>query len=1113
MNNNEKKSVYMNLLEGFGYSPAEVERYFDKTISSLEKDLFDLKEKQSDDYRDIYEDYETRLQKHDENRVIILQKYFKDYEALNEKANVELIALLDEYYKEKQDLESRIEFEEVLLERIRHSFVRTLYEAKSRPLAHKRQIENKIDKEEEVYTYTIFNAKESILKNLEFYKNAEKHALDIKKLITFLEEFKNYTSSLTENATLTSIESSRHLSDIYIECFEDAKKLLSDTSKYVSKFDSIRSSFNTFINIIIKNKKDNSDECESIKKGLEELNKKKDADIEALNKYYDSLIEKATNKEKSLLLEQKSSLINFITTNNQKLLIKYSIELDLLNKQNEELNRYSSILKDARDHLFESYNNFLDNGKSLMLNTFSSIIEILNYQKNALGNLTEDAKRTKDLLYYYKKSYESLGLDAKIVSLKEYLTYIEDNVNQNKELDLLSFKLLTNDELLRLSLLDLRRQYLTIDDETEIKKIEYDIKRKELEETAKAELEIMNSKCDLVLLKKDYEIDVLLVKNRLNNEVKILDTNKNIEMLKCDYMAAYTRLENISKIVKIKDRDEDAEEKLKTQIQIQKILEIAYLEAISRNEQFEDLMERYNKGIEILDEQLTNKMRYLNNVLEIERNNFEANKIKVLKESDEAKKRIYPFIRTEKESLKSKMDHIRESIKESQAKVIEEYRASLVNEKRAHALFVMALDKCKSSLLDLSPKTEFNEYVKKVDTDQILNQVYYILDTLVIDLDNILNKIYNKSFTKAYNKKELYKDYKTFRSLFIKSKNTSSLHQAYKYLLRSANESVKMLKKAFNKELKKNAPISYSEYIRNVFVLEDLKEYLLVKEIEKTSSDISPFLDNLDTIDIAKENDSERLAKRLSDYQELYLRTVKTIENDYKEKINHINTLKTRIIKQRETGNEDIKNIINSTYLAYIKRRDERIGEKKQENASNISSSHDKTTDLSRVIENINGNFQEEKQKILDEGNKYFDLMKDNSLKLWDSIETFKQDNKNKLEKRIIDHDQNKAAYFDELNSENIRLKDSFEYRKNSIIEKYENLKADNLIEFEEKFNNVIADTLNKYDNVSIPISAFKEHLSSLNEKLNEDLNDSLNNMENRINSLITEFKDKMEKK
>ena len=1111
MSDNQKKPMYMHLLEGFEYDPIEVEKYFEKTISSLEKELFDLEEKKSEEYQKIYEDYEVRLKKHDENRIIILEKYFKDYEALNEKTNVELLSLADNYYKEKQDLETRMEAEEVLLERIKHSFVKSLYEAKSKPLAHKRQIENRIDKEQEVYTSTIFDAKEGILRNLEFYKNAEKHAQEIEKLIKFLEEFKDYSSKLPIDSSLTSIESNIHLTDVYIECFEDAKRVLCDVQKHVETFDSVRSSFNKFINTITQNKKSNINEINSIKEGLTKAGIQKDKDIASVSCYYDEIISKSDNSEKALLLEQKSSLIEYINLTYQKLLIKYSIEMDLLNKQNNDLNRYSETLRKTRDALSNTYNNFIIEGKDLIISAFSSIIDTLKYQKTALLNLTEDAKRTKDLLYYYKKSYESIGLDAKIVSLKEYLTYIEENVKQNKELDLLSFKLLTNDELLKLALLDLKRQYLTIDDETEIKKIEYDMKRKELEETSRAELEIMNSKCDLVLLKKDYEIDVLLVKDRLNNEVKILDTNKNIEMLKCDYMAAYTRLENISKIISAKDQDEDNLENLKTQIQIQKILEIAYLEAISRNEQFEGLMEKYNKGIEVLDEQLTNKMRYLNNVLEIERNNFETNKLKALKKSDEAKKRIYPFIKNEKESLKSKMSFIKTSIRDNQIKEIEEYHKAKDKEKSINKAFDASCKKCLNALRSIEPKCDFNEYLKMVDTDDVLNQVLYALDTFIKELDISLKETYGESFTKSYDKKEILKGHKAFKSLFKKVNNGQSLSQAYNRVIIPALDQLKLLKKAYSKELKKNAPMKYEDFIKNIAMLEDAKEYLIVKEVEKTSSDIEPFLDNLDMVDAEKDKDTLRLNKRLSEYQELYLKTVKTIENDYKEKINHINSLKERIIKQKESGNEDLRKVINETYLEYVSNRDEKIKEKRAENASNISSSHDKTSNLSKVIENINDNFQKEKQKILEEGSKYFDYMKDNSLKLWNTIESFKQENKNKVEKRIEDHDASKVSYFNELNSDNIRLKDSFEDKENSIKEKYENLKADNLIEFEEKFNDTISDSLNKYDVVSKPINVFKDQLSVLNNKLDMDIQDSLSSMEDRANEVIQEFKQLME--
>lgn len=1110
MQNNKNTPSYEMLLEGLNYDPIEVEKYFENTLSSLEKELFSLREKQGNEYQKLYDEYEEKLKLHDDSRYQILKQYLEEYIDLNENKSTSLLKLEDEYFKNKQELINRIEIENELLQRIRHQYAKTGYEAKRVPLSHKREIENQIDKESIRYSNNIFMAKEGVLKNLEFYKLAEKHQEDIKKIIKFLEEFKDYADSLIESNTQTSIESVTNLIDIYIECFEDAKRNLDEVSVYTSRFISIRSSFNSLYNEINKDKSDIHKEHNELRSSIAKEKEREIDNIDAINEYYDALVE-ANKENKKIIEEERKALISHVKSSFSRLLLLSSIDVDLFAKQDELLSNFYNSLKEINESLVDEYSSSISYGINKTKEAFDAIIETLRYEKEALLNLADDTRKARSMLYFYHKSYTNLSIESKILSLKEYLSYLSTNVKQNKNIDTIIFELLTNDELSKLQLLDLKRMYLTYDEDIEIKKIEYDTKREEIEETKDIEVELLNSKCDLLLLKKDFEIDKLLLENEFKNNVKILDTRKNIDMLRCDYMTAYTRLDNISKVISVKSTDETLEEELIAQIQIQKVLEIAFLEAISRKEQFDDLIADYDSKIEKLNEGMNAKIRYLNNVLEIERNNFTQNKYNLIKESEDRKKKIYPDILDKKKELEKKIDRINESIHSGQEKEINEHKNAKKNIDDAKAKFSSLLDKFKSELDSFKPKDDFSSYNSMVNQDSNLEMLSSTIESLELGAEKILSDLFGDSSSLSYDKNGISKSIKSYMNESSKAKSKTDVDKSFQLLSRSFDENAKMIERKFEKALKKHKPASDKDIEKVVASLGEVREMLIATEATKTSEEIGPYLDNIVEIDRQKELDNQRLSKRLSDYQDSYKKSIETIEKDYKEKLDDINQLKEKSLNQKNTKNADIDELINEAYTSFIQKRDVNIEKHKQENETNNQNIESRTNSLSSQVEKINSEFDANKEKILSLNDDYFNQMTTNSNKVWAFIDERKEYNRQLLDKRIKQHDENRAKYFRELDNNNIVFKDSYDERKEKINSKYEEIKADNLLEFETKFDRLLKDTNSSYEVVAKPVIDFEDAISSLNNKLHQDVLDATNSMSNRTTQLLNELKSKLE--
>ena len=89
------------------------------------------------------------------------------------------------------------------------------------------------------------------------------------------------------------------------------------------------------------------------------------------------------------------------------------------------------------------------------------------------------------------------------------------------------------------------------------------------------ELQIENAKDEIRLLQKDLKIDRQIKKKELDNKVKLLDERKDVDLLRCDYMAAYARLDNVQGLIDIKSSSEDKISELESQIRVQKIIQQA----------------------------------------------------------------------------------------------------------------------------------------------------------------------------------------------------------------------------------------------------------------------------------------------------------------------------------------------------------------------------------------------------------------------------------------------------------------------------------------------------------------------------------------------------------
>ena len=637
---------YKNLLEGLDYNPELVQNYFESIIESLEKELFLLRDEGDKRLTDLYNNFDVKQEKFISIKEDILRTYLNEFIRLNEEYENDLLILNNDFLSKESELKDSINLEEDLINRISLEYAQKLLELTKEPNAKIRDIYKRIDEEYQVHAGVIFSAREALLKNnSEYYLNAQSHIEELDKLDRFFKELNDYTSNLRKVINSATVSSNDKRIQIYLDYIAENKEKWINVDELIHSYDEIENSYKT-LEAELENKiNENVKYFEDIKN--DKLNKLKSLEtaLNNVNEHFDKLIEKETDRAaKRILINEKNAFIKKIENDKQRLEFEINSEGELLNKDTEAINLFKESINTLLSTIHESYQDRITKVNDELKLLLSETEELLNDTRNSIKNYDSAYAQSKNLLSYFEKRYAQLSYSTRIKAIEEYKNYLLDNVERNKKLDTLAFELLTNSEVRTLKLLDLEKDYLTVDENIKIKQVKYDIDREVKEKTLNSRLQINNALSEIELLKKDLEIDKKIKKHELDNAIKVLDLRKKIDITRVNYMEAYARLDNVKEMINIKGMNENLIEEINTQIKIQKLIEISLLESVSRREQFDSIIEGYDESIKKLDEDTQSKIRYHNDVLEIERDTFEKNKQNLKDSYDDLRKSIYPSI-------------------------------------------------------------------------------------------------------------------------------------------------------------------------------------------------------------------------------------------------------------------------------------------------------------------------------------------------------------------------------------------------------------------------------------------------------------------------------------
>ena len=1075
---------YSNFLEGLDYDPNLVQKYFESIIQSLEKELFSLRNEADQRLTNLYNDFDSKQERFISVKEDILRTYLNEYIRLNEEYENALLVLDNDYISKKSELTDKINLERDIINKTSVEYAKKFADLTKESNAKIRDIYKRIDAEYQVHSDIIFSAREALLKNnSEFYLNAETHLNELDKLYRFFNELNEYTSNLRNEIAPGSIHSNDQKIQIYLDYINENKDNWTDISSLLSSYNSVEKEFVKTQNELEKRLEINLNTASKIKEDKEEKIHKLNSAIDKINSHFDSLIEKETDKAaKYLLSKEKAAFILKVESDKERINIEASEEEKLINKDRESLDNFKSSIESLNRSVFGSYENRINKINEDIKLLLSQTEELLIDTKNSIDKFDSAYSQSKNLLSYFEKRYSQLSYSTRIKTIEEYKTYIEDNVKRNKRLDVLAFELLTNSEVRTLTLLDLQKEYLTVDENVKIKQVKYDIDREIKETTLNSELQIKNLNSEIELLKKDLSIDKEIKKHELNNAVKVLDLRKKIDIERVNYMEAYARLDNVKEMIDVKGMNENLIEEINTQIRIQKLIEISLLESVSRREQFDSIIEGYDESMKKLGEDTQSKIRYQNDVLEIERNTFEMNKKKLKEDYDNLRKSLYPAINEIKKERDKKINHIKNAFDDSKQKEIEENKKKDRDAKNALKEFKASYSNAIKSI-DNSHKegSEDNSpYFSMVNFDGYTATIELILSNVLKDANSILNKYYSKgSITMPKNNAT-----STFSSQIKKAKKKNERDKCYKEYKKESKQVLSKINSAFRQEVIAELPESKSEEEKMIDIYNDLRKKLIAEEAINASKKLSPYLDNLREVEDSRNNKNKELEDNLQQYKKQYLDTIKAIESDYEDRLSKLQELKENTVSHKENGNEDIDRLVYESIDKLTQDRKNKVILNDETNKINREDAQNKVNSLSIEATELSNTLDKDTALINEDNKNYREDMAD---KAKDDYKTYKQDkinNENELKNDLKYHDENRQNYFKEITVESLKIKESYKKKIEYVNEKYENKLADDTVEFEKLFDSTKVKALLSHDNISKPSIDLELEISKLTSDL-----------------------------
>ncbi|MBP5342585.1 hypothetical protein J6Y73_01515 [bacterium] len=1096
---------YKSFLESLNYDESRIQKYFKKIIEDLEKEVVLLKDKKNEDIRLIYEHYESNLTLYDKVKEDILSKYFDEFQEINEDYNFSLARLENEYIRNREKLLDIIDQEKNIIQALKRDLLIVFYERKKDSQANIRDINKTIDSEYEKHTNIIMDAKEKLLSNNEFYINVDNHIKELNKTIYFL----NKCDSLQKDLLKIEIDRDLNINDnvinSYLEIIDNEIDKVKETSLLIDNYQSIKDTIDKISRELSKRIDILSSDYFTIKDDIKERFETINHDISSVNSYFEINNIEDDNK--------KNAILDAINKKKDRIVVSSSISLDLLEKEKNNINEFKKALEKLNNSLYSSYSSTINTNTNTVLNLLSSLKLLLSDLLSTISLYKEDLNESINTLEFLNKRFSYLELKKREETLIRYRDFLINLLEENKEVDTLAFEILTNESILKIKLLELKRELLTLNDYLNIYTIEYDIGIKEIEETKKQTQIILDKRAELDLIEHDFKIDKSILKHELDNKIYLLDFRKEIDILRCDYMIAYTRLENIEKVIDIINKEDPKIIDMESRIALERIIELTLLDFSGKKNVFDSSHIDYEKHMEQLDNETNSRIRYLNNVLEIERNNFEE-KTKKLKETTiELKKAVYPALINNKKIAGDKLKALKKENNKEKISIKNQNDIDKLNYKECLKSIDIVLDKYSSLFIDSyeSILNDIDDF--KNNIDKFIKNELSITKDMISELNSSLSSFDYKNIKKIKMNKELSMNYINKKvSLIIESSFDTKLTKYQNKINKYISNEIDNFKKESLNLLDKVKPYSDAQ-LKEILENKDreLKEKFASIVIENTIKS-TPYLNELDEIDIAQDKVKEVYENDIANFKKQYLSSMDSIKKDYQERYNELTNFKETALRYNNEMNDAISKKIFESYRSVRDSYNLTINNLYESNKIQIDDANEMIEILSTDIQEKNIHFNNTNKEIDVDNANYRIELSNKAIEYYQEIQSIKLKN----EKDLIDLINSKLAYRDEyiknLRKDASSFKESYAKMRSSIISSNENKILDKVIEFTDKYNKIKDDSYKEFDEIEKPIHTFIENSESLSDNLiNKAHENTSSYTENAIKSL-DKFIDELDK-
>ena len=1102
---------YKTFLESLNYDEEKIQKYFNNLKESLEKEAILYRELKDKSISELYKDYEENLSLYDKVKEDILYKYFDEFKEINENYGINLMKIENEYIGNKGKILDIIDQEKFIINEIKRDELISFYEKKKDAQHRIREVNRLIDEEYEKHIGIILSAKEKLLSNNEFYVNAEKHINELDKSIKFLEEFSEFNQDfLSLNAKDTEDLNTNNLT-IYLEFIDTEIEKIKSTSSVLSKYKRIEHTFTSILKELDTRIDTLSNDYKEIKRDIKDRLESIDFDIENINKYYDSSTLDHPEK-KDLNDFARKEVISGINKKKERLIITSSFDIDLIEREKENIIKFKNALNNLNQELYKSYNDEITNNIGNLVSILESIKILIKDEINSISYFSIESRDSKDIIGYIKKRFNTLEIKKRSETYRIYRDYLIKLVDDNKELDSLAFEILTSEELLKIKLLDLKRELQTINDKTEISIIEYDSSIKEIEDTWPQTHVILDKKAELDLINHDYEIDKSILKHELDNQIYLLDFRKEIDLLRLEYMIAYSRLENITKVIDKVNTDDPKIKDIESQIMLERIIELTLLEFSGKKKEYDSSHSSSTKGLEALESETNSRIRYLNNVLEIERNNFEERKRKLVETTKKLKEAYYPALIENKRKAGDELKALKKETLKNKKEIIEtnEKEIQLFNDlnKDLESLYEEYQNKL-HALVD-SAFESLDSYINNIDV--FIKNTLNTFRDFENEVNSKINSLAYKNIKKyEYNKKSVLDSIDKLNNLLIES----SFDKLEKYKKNSLSiidkeisESINSINKLLN-EVRPYTDKELDEILKSI----DSKYKEKIAEIAINNTILqTPTLEKI--YDVEKDQDKIREGYEIdiAAFKKQYLETMDTIKREYQERFDELTGMKDAAIRYNEDMNDSISRKILEAYENIKENLNEDIESIKKTSTEQKEKANSMVEILSDDILEKNKAFENSSKNIIEDNKNYRKELSKKAIEYYQKIENIKDNNEKELERLKYEKLSYREKYVSDLIKNASLFKESYvEYRSNIINESEERV-LDKTLEFTKLFNKIKDDSYNSFENIEKPIHKFIDTSESLTDNIITKTSETTKDLTESAIKSLDEFTKELDK-